>query len=82
MNWKNMPVSHKIASIISGIAVVAWLVSMVRPNLLPVDLSTPAIAVFTGCEAVVYWKQKRKWALLFIAAGVISMACFFLELSL
>ena len=55
MNWKKMPLSHKIY---------------------------PAIAVFTACEAVVYWKQKRKWALLLIAGAVICMACFTLELLL
>jgi hypothetical protein len=39
----------------------------------------PSIAVFTLCEAVVYWKQKRTWSILLIAGAVISMACFVLE---
>lgn len=78
MNWKNMPLSHKIATAISGLAVVVWLVHKVQPNLLPIDPTYPAIAVFTVCEAVVYWKN-RKWACLLIAAAVISTACFLLE---
>jgi hypothetical protein len=46
------------------------------------DMAYPAIAVFTVCEAVVYWKNKRTWAYLLIAGAVISMACFILELCL
>ena len=82
MNWKNMPLSHKIATIIAGLAVVVWLICQVKPTLFPVDPTCPAIAVFTVCEAVVYWKEKRKWAYLLIAGAVISLACFFLELML
>ena len=76
MNWKNMPLSHKIATIISGLAVVVWLIHQVQPNLLPIDPTYPAIAVVTVCEAVVYWKEKRKWAYLLIAGAVISLASF------
>ena len=82
MNWKNMSVSQKIATIISGIAVVVWLIPKVKPDLLPVDPTYPAIAVFTVCEAVVCWKQNRKWAYLLIAGAVISLACLILELTL
>ena len=80
MNWKNMPLSHKIATVISGIAVLVWLISHLKPDLLPVDPTYPAIAVFTVCEAVIYWKEKRKWAYLLIAAAIISFGCFALEL--
>ena len=79
MNWKNMPLSHKVATVISWIAVVVWLIPMVQPNLLPIDPSYPAIAVFTVCEAVIYWNEKRKWSYLLIAGAVISMAFFVLE---
>ena len=79
MNWKNMPLSHKIATVIAGLAVIGWLISKVLPNLLPVDPTYPAIAVVTVCEAVVYWKTKRKWAYLLIAGAVISIACCILE---
>ena len=77
-----MPLSHKIATVIAGLAVVVWLIPTVQPNLLPFDPTYPAIAVFTLCEAVVYWQQKRKWALLLIAGAVISMVSFLLELAL
>ena len=79
MNWNKMPISHKIATVIAGLAVVAWLIPNVKPDLLPIDPTYPAIAVFTACEAVVYWKQKRTWALLLLAGAVICMACFLLE---
>lgn len=82
MNWKNMPISHKIATIISGLAVVVWLIHKVKPDLFAVDPTCPAIAVFTVCEAVVYWKKKRTWAYLLIAGAVISTAFFLLELML
>ena len=76
MNWKDMPLSHKIATIIAGLAVVAWLIPKALPDLLSIDLTYPAIAVFTVCEAVVYWKTKRTWAWLLIASAVICFACF------
>ena len=82
MNWKEMPLLHKIATVIACISVVVWLVPHALPDLLPFDPTYPAIAVFTLCEAVVYWQQKRKWALLLIAGTVISMASFLLELAL
>ena len=82
MNWKNMPLSHKIATIIAGLAAVVWVIPNVMPDLLPFDPTYPAITVFTLCEAVVYWQQKRMWAWLMIAGAVISMASFLLELVL
>ena len=77
-----MPLSHKIVTVIAGLAAVVWLIHQVNPNLLPVDPTYPAIAVVTLCEAVVYWKTKRKWAYLLIAGAVISGACTILELML
>lgn len=82
MNLKNIPLSHKIATVIAGLAVAVWLVAKVQPNLLPFDPTYPAIAVFTVCEAVTYWKTKRTWACLLIAGAVISIGCCFLELIL
>ena len=75
MNWKDMPLAHKIATIISFLAVAVWLVSNLQPNLLPFDPTYPAIAVFTLCEAVIHWDQKRTWAYLYIVGAVISLAC-------
>ena len=77
-----MPLYHKIATIISILAVVVWLIHQVKPDLFPVDPTYPAIAVFTICEAVVYWKKKRTWAYLLIAGAVISLTSFLLELML
>ena len=82
MKWKSMPLSHKIAAIISGLAVVVWLIAKVKPDLFPFDPTYPAMAVFTFCEAVVCWKKKRTWACLLIAGAVISLGCFILELTL
>ena len=82
MNWKNMPLSHKIATIISAIAVAFWLIGKAKSDLLPLDPTCPAIAVFTVCEAVICWKNKRTWSYLLIAGAVISTACFVLELML
>ena len=77
-----MPLSHKIATVISGLAFVVWVICQVKPDLFPVDLTCPAIAVITVCEAVVYWKEKRKWAYLMLAGAVISIVCFVLERTL
>ena len=82
MNWNNMPLSHKIATIIAGLAVAVWMITHVKPDLLPIDPTYPAIAVFTVCEAVVYWNTKRKWSYLLIAGAVISIASLLLELTL
>ena len=82
MNWKDMTLAQKIATIIAGLAAAVWVLNKVQSGLFPVDPSYPAIAVITICEAVVYWKEKRKWSYLLIAGAVISLACFILELSL
>ena len=82
MKWKNMSLSQKIFTVIAGLAVVVWLICKVKPTLSPVDPTYPAIAVVTFCEAVVCWKENRKWACLLIAAAVICLACFLLELML
>ena len=82
MNWKNMPLSHKIATVIAGLAVAVWLIGRVQPTLFPINPTYPAIAVVTVCEAVVYWKTKRTWAYLLIGAAVISLGSFLLELML
>ena len=82
MNWKNMSLSQKIATVVAGLAVIVWLIHKVRPSLFPVDPTYPAIAVYTVCEAVACWKEKRKWACLLIAGAVISLTFFVLELVL
>ena len=79
-NWKTLTKAEKIGFVISCVAAALWVVSSVKPDLFPINLTYPAIAVFTVGEAVVYWNQKRKWAYLLIAGAVISMAFFLLEL--
>ena len=81
-NWKNMSFSQKIATVISGLAIVIWLVFKVNPALFPFDPTCPAIAVFTVCEAVVCWKEQRKWSYLLIAGAVISLVFYILEMVL
>ena len=80
MNWKSMSVAQKIATIISAIPIVVWLIYKINPDLFPFDPTYPAIAVFTACEAVAYWNTKRKCAYLLIAGAVISLAFTLLEL--
>lgn len=82
MNWKNMTITQKIATVISGLAVAVWLIPRVKPDLLPIDPTFPAIVVFTVSEAVIRWNQNRKWAYLLIGAAVVSLAFSILELTL
>ena len=82
MNWKTKTPVQKVAFVIACIAVAAWAAWKVMPDIFPVDPTYPAIAVFTVCEAVDCWKQKRKWSYLLIAGAVISLASFILELCL
>ena len=79
MSWKNMSVIQKIATIISFAAVAVWLICQIEPTLLPFDATYPAIAVFTGCEAVACWKERRVWSYVLIGGAVICLACFILE---
>lgn len=79
MNWKTMSVGHKIATVVAALAVVAWVIFQIKPNLLPIDVSPLAIALFTACEAVICWKERRKWGILLLVAAVICAACFALE---
>ena len=82
MNWNAMTGIQKAAVIIAGIAAVIWGAFQVKPDLLSIDLTFPAVAAFTGCEGVFYWNEKRKWSYLLIAVAVISMIFFILELCL
>ena len=80
--WNDMTPLQKIGFIIACLGGVLAVVSMMKPELFPVNMTTPAIAIMTVGEAMDYWQKNRKWALLFIGAAVISMACFILELCL
>ena len=82
MTWNTMTLMQKIAFIVSCIGAVLVVAAKAKPGLFPVDPTYPAIAVFTICEAVVYWKKKRTWACLLIAGAAISLGCYILELML
>ena len=82
MKWKDMTTTQKIGFIITCLGAVLAVVAMMKPELFPVNMTTPAIAVMTVGEAMDYWQKSKKWAWLFIGAAVISMACFVLELCL
>ena len=74
--WKDMTPMQKIGFVIVCIGAALVAVAMMKPDLFPVNMTTPAIAVMSVGEAMDYWQKNRKWAYLFIAAGVICLACF------
>ena len=82
VKWKDLTSMQKIGFIITCIGAALVVVAMMKPELFPVNMTTPAIAVMTVGEAMDYWQKNRKWAWLFIGAAVIAMACFILELCL
>ena len=81
-NWKDMTPMEKVALIVSCIAAFVVALALRKQDLFPVDITCPAIAIATAFEALAYWKKNRKLAYLMIAAAVISLACFILELFL
>ena len=80
--WKDMTLMEKIAFIISCIAALMIALTLRQKDLFSVDITCPAIAIATAFEALAYWKKNRKFAYLLIAATVISLAFFILELCL
>ena len=80
--WKDMTFMQKTGFIVVCLGALLMVVSIIKPELFPVNMITPAIAVTSVGEAMDYWQKGRKWAWLFIGAAVISMACFVLELCL
>ena len=82
LKWKDMTPLQKVALIISCIAAFLIALALRNPDLFPINMTCPAIAVITAVEALAYWKQNRKWAYLLIAGAVISLAFFILELCL
>ena len=82
MKWNDMTTMQKVVFIITCIAAVLVVIANVKPDLFPINITYPAIAVVTVGEAMAYWKQNRKWAYLLIAGAVVSMAFFALELCL
>ena len=80
--WKDMTRMEKVSLIISCIAAFAIALALRKQDLFPVDITCPAIAIATAFEALAYWKKKRKWAYLLLAAAVISLIFFVLDLFL
>ena len=80
--WKDMTSMQKTGFIVVCLGAILMLVGILKPELFPVNMTTPAIAVMTVGEAMDYWEKNRKWAWLFIGAAVICMANFILELCL
>ena len=80
--WNNMTPMQKAGFVITCIGAALAAIAILKPDLFPVSISTPAIAVMCLGEAMDYWHKKRKWALLFAGAAVISMAAYILELCL
>lgn len=82
MKWNEMTPMQKIGFVIVCLGAVLVVIAMMKPELFPVNMTTPAIAIMSLGEAMDYWQKNKKWAYLFIGAAVISMACFVLELCL
>lgn len=80
--WKDMTSMQKTGFIVVCLGAVLMLVSILKPELFPVSMITPAIAVTSVGEAMDYWQKQRKWAWIFVGAAAISLACFVLELCL
>ena len=82
LKWKDMTSLQKTGFLVVCLGAVLMVAGIMKPELFPVNMTTPAIAVMSVGEAMDYWQKGRKWAWLFIGAAVISMACFVLELCL
>ena len=82
VNWKDMTSMQKNGFIILCIGAVLMAASIMKPDLFPVSMTTPALAVMSVGEAMDYWQKNKKWAWLFAGAAVISMVVFVLELCL
>lgn len=82
LKWKDMTSMQKTGFIVLCLGALLMLVDIMKPELFPVNMTTPALAVMSVGEAMDYWQKSKKWAWLFIGAAVIAVACFVLELCL
>ena len=80
--WNDMTPLEKVIFVITCIGAAFVVLANSKPDLFPINLTYPIIALVTVLEAVACWKKKRKWAYLLIAGTVISLGCFILELCL
>ena len=77
--WKDMSTMQKIGFIITCLGAVLVAVAALKPDIFPVKMTTPALAIMSLGEAMDYWQKNRKWFWLFAGAAVICMACFILD---
>ena len=82
MKWNELTSMQKIGFILVCLGGVVVVADMMKPDLFPINMITPGIAISSVGEAMDYWEKNRKWAWLFIGAAVICMASFILELCL
>ena len=82
IKWKDMTALQKAGFIVLCLGALLMVAAIMKPDLFPVSMTTPAIVVMSVGEAMDYWQKSKKWAWLFIGAGVIAAACFVLELCL
>lgn len=82
LKWKDMTSMQKTGFIVLCLGALLMLVDIMKPELFPVNMTTPALAVMSVGEAMDYWQKSKKWAWLFIGAAVIAVSCFVLELCL
>lgn len=84
-SWNEKTTLEKIATVISGIALLAWLVFgfLERRNAVPYAEIAGYIAVnvLCICEAICYWRVKRVFSYIAIA-GVICMVTVLILLAL
>lgn len=82
MKWKDMTSMQKSGFVILCIGAVLMVLGIAKPDLFPVNMTTPALVIMSVGETMDHWEKQRKWAWLFAGAGIICLACFVLELCL
>ena len=82
LKWKDLTSMQKAGFIVLCLGALLMVVSIMKPDLFPVNMTMPALTVMSVGEAMDYWQKSKKWAWLFIGAAVITTACFVLELCL
>ena len=80
--WKDMTPMQKAGFIILCIGAALMVAAMMKPDLFPIKMTTPALVIMSVGETLDHWEKQRKFAWLFAAATVICLACFVLELCL
>lgn len=82
LKWKDMTTMQKAGFVILCVGALLMVVSIMKPALFPVSMTTPALAIMSVGEAMDYWQKSKKWAWLFIGAAAVATTTFLLELFL